>query len=119
MTQQKKKGKTVLVFYTTPNHCQFETWETCNLKMLQQLIGGYIECLPHEKGNYTAYANEEGVLKQLPSNTMAQGVLCRVGFLPMPYGYYGNVIVLGKNDRSLTKTQEAELNAAITQWQKE
>jgi hypothetical protein len=47
------------------------------LKMIQDAVGGYIELIPYfEKfrgENCVAYCNEEGKIRSMPMNTMAQG----------------------------------------------
>lgn len=81
------------------------------LKRLQALVGGHIEGLPHPQGYkapWTAYANEDGANENLPSNFLAWGVLHNLGFIDssiLPGAYFGNVVLLGKNEKALTAEQ--------------
>jgi hypothetical protein len=87
------------------------------LKQYQELVGGYLTLLPHEQGyksKWTGYANDEGLLMNLPSNTVAFSVLEKLGFLDstiIPGAYAGNVILLGKKEAGLTSEQVEEVKA--------
>jgi hypothetical protein len=79
-----------------------------DLKAKQKIVGGNIETLPHKDGwnsRFVAYANEEGMIKDLPSNVLAWGVLHYLGFIDsMKMGFYwGNVILLGRNEKALSE----------------
>ncbi len=95
------------------------------LEALQGYVGGHIETLPHPQGwdaPFVAYANEEGMITDLPSNYLAWGVLSYLGFnvRAMPTGFYfGNVVLLGKNQRALTENQFNQVNVALAKYLKE
>lgn len=87
------------------------------LKQLQGLVGGRIELLPHRDAwdaKWVGYANDEGVMDELPSNPVAFSVLQRLGFLNstlIPGAYAGNVIVLAKGSKALTEKQVTEIKS--------
>lgn len=122
------RGKRALVFYADDtqeetNYYRFETLPNSKLRTLQRIVGGNIELLPHREGitaRFMAYANEEGLLKDLPRNVLAGGVLLLVGFIlgPAPLGcaYAGNVVVFGKSEKGLTAQDEQMLQAAIDKY---
>ncbi len=95
------------------------------LKALQGHVGGHIELLPHKKGSsaqWTGYANEEGILENLPSNFVAWGTLQHLGFADsslIPGAYAGNIVLMGKNGKGLTEKQLAEVKAAYDAYKKE
>jgi len=95
------------------------------LKRLQELVHGNIEILPHRRGYeapWIAYANEEGMLQDLPSNFLAWGVLRHLGFLDSTGGlgfYFGNIVLMGKNKKALTSKQIEEVSAAQAKYLRE
>lgn len=94
------------------------------LDQLQTLVGGYIEALPHPKGHkaeFTAYANEEGMVRDLPSNFLAWGVLYELGFRdPLTLGfYYGNIVLLGRGDKPLTEAQMHYVEQILNKYLKD
>ncbi len=98
------------------------------LKQLQGLVGGNIELVPHNKEDaapWTAYANEEGMNLDLPSNFVAFGTLRHLGFnlrYLMQLGtwfFFGNIVLLGKNERGLTEKQLQDVETAYKKYLKE
>jgi hypothetical protein len=93
------------------------------LKRFQEIVGGNIETLPHKKGwnaPFTAYANEEGMIKDLPSNFLSWGVLRHLGFLVENIGFhFGNVVLIGHNERALTEKNKELVRAALLKYRKE
>lgn len=94
------------------------------LDTFQKYVEGNIEILPHKKGYeapFLAYANEEGMMENLPSNYLSWGVLRHLGFhcsLAIPF-HFGNVILMGHNERALTKDQQAQVDKAFHKYLKE
>ena len=89
------------------------------LDTLQSLVKGNIELLPHRKGwdaRFTAYANEEGMLSDLPSNYLSWGVLRHLGFEDSTQG---NVVLMGHNERALTVDAMALVDKALAAYKKE
>ena len=95
------------------------------LQAFQREVGGYITCLPHPKGSrapFTAYANEEGMLQNLPSNFLAWGVLRHLGFIDSTMGmgfYFGNVVLVGRNEQALTDKAKKQVREALAKYLKE
>lgn len=89
------------------------------LEELQQLVGGgYVTLVPHKKGmdaEWMAYANEEGMIKDMPQNDLAAHVLYQLGFLlcPPTYTYYGPIVIMKQGEKSLTKKQRAMLEETV------
>lgn len=82
------------------------------LPALQRQVGGYIEILSpasEAASEYTLYVNEEGMLQNLPKNTLgweiAKALDFHCGYSDAPY-LFGNVVILGKDERPLTKEQQ-------------
>ena len=92
---------------------------------LQELVKGNIELLPHRNGweaRFTAYANEEGMLDDLPSNFLAWGVLRHLGFEDSTAGlcfYFGNVVLMGRNERALSGADMKLIDAALAAYKEE
>ena len=90
------------------------------LEELQQLVGGgYVTLVPHKKGmeaEWMAYANEEGLIKDMPQNDLAAHVLYQLGFLlcPPTYTYYGPIVIMKKGEKSLTKKQQTFLEDTVS-----
>ena len=62
-----------------------------SLKSLQAAVGGYIEpIIQHRFPDVTVYANEEGLLKNLPPNTAAAIIF--------EYPLVGNVVMVSHTD---------------------
>jgi hypothetical protein len=78
--------------------------EKTMLKQLQALVGGHIESVPHHTGAFVAYANEDGMALELPTNADATRRLRELGFF-LPYDVLGTVVVLGCEEGSLTDAQ--------------
>src|SRR6202000_2849837 len=54
-----------------------------NAKWMQETVGGHFEMMPHrspENAEFDAYANEEGIPKNLRVNDLATGSLRNLGF---------------------------------------
>jgi hypothetical protein len=85
-------------------------------KEYQKLVGGHIETIPHPQGwdaPFTAYANEEGMLQDLPSNFLAWGVLRHLGFVVPSIGFYfGNVVLIGHNGKGVTAANKKLVHEA-------
>lgn len=81
----------------------------CNIEQYQNIVGGYVTIYPHSKGNdadVVAFVNDEALLLQLPTNYAAWGLMTEAFGYKIPYyGVWGTVIVLGRNERSLSKQQ--------------
>jgi hypothetical protein len=92
-------------------------------KEYQKLVGGYIETIPHAQGcnaPFTAYANEEGMINDLPSNFLAWGVLRHLGFhVPSLGFYFGNVILIGRNEKGVTAANKKLVHEALRKYLKE
>ena len=100
------------------------TKKTDKLKKFQAYVEGYIETLPHKNGYespFLAYANEDGMTNDLPSNYLSFGVLRHLGFvcpLAIPF-HFGNILLLGKNEKALTKRQQEQVEDALQKYYKE
>lgn len=130
----EKVEKTVLVFYATGtpndqdelNYHKFETFPNFDFETIQTIVGGPFQLLPHKRDDaqYVAYANEEGLAKQLRRNDLAGWALNRLGFLtenlPMGKAYAGNVVLMRNDEGSLTEEQisylEREINKTVADW---
>lgn len=94
------------------------------LDIFQKHVEGNIEIIPHKRGDeapFIAFANEEGMIQDLPSNYLSWGVLRHLGFicpLSMPF-HFGNVILMGKDETALTKIQQKQVEAALKKYLKE
>jgi len=81
------------------------------LEQAQAAVGGNVEILPTRPGlraPVTAFVNEEGALEFLPHNELAARVLrvFHVDTTTAPGGVvWGNVFVIGRNDRGLSRMQ--------------
>lgn len=91
------------------------------LKDLQDAVGGNIELYPHPEGMdapYVAYANEEGALLGLPDNDLATETLAKLGFMDFQEEWgrpvMGNVVILGKDEKSLSKKEHLLIAAVVT-----
>jgi hypothetical protein len=83
------------------------------LGVLQNKVGGFIEELAHKDGykaEWTAYVNEEGLLKRLPANPVASRVLRALGFIVRDT-IVGPVVLLGKDEGPLTEEQRRKVEA--------
>jgi hypothetical protein len=96
--------------------------ESTRLEEFQKHVGGRIESLPRKSAcKFIAYANEEGMLQNLPSNLLSWGVLRHLGFhspSSIPF-HFGNVILMGKDNKALTKAQQKQVEKAVEAYQKE
>jgi hypothetical protein len=83
--------------------------ERKELRILQELVGGFLELVPYE-GDACIFCNEEGKLQGLPKNRRAQHVVS-------PPGDYlvGNIVVLGPedDDGETTSLSEEEVDALL------
>ena len=98
------------------------------LEALQRHVGGNIEILPHKKANeahWVAYANEDGMGRNLPSNFVAWGVLRHLGFesryTVVPGAHLGNILLCvndpeGEDEKSLTDADVARVQKAYAKY---
>jgi len=86
--------------------------------LIHDTVGGFFELLPHKQGDaapFVAYANETGMLDNLTHNPLAWGVLQHLGFdhSVNNLGYYhGNVVLLGRDEQSLTSKDRKQVKDA-------
>lgn len=89
------------------------------LDVLQGLVCGRIESVSND--SYLGYVNEEGVLKNLKPNFQAGGVLMMLGFrldcAVIPGAIQGNLVLFGKNGRSLTSNEQQKIKNALDMYQ--
>ena len=70
-----------------------------SLQSLQAAVGGYIEpIIQHRFADVTVYANEEGLLKNLPPNTAATIIF--------EYPLVGNVVMVADTDQASDELEE-------------
>ena len=70
-----------------------------SLQSLQAAVGGYIEpIIQHRFADVTVYANEEGLLKNLPPNTAATIIF--------EYPLVGNVVMVADTDQASNELEE-------------
>lgn len=113
------RSKNVVVI--TPNGVEVKQISNDNLlEDLQDIVGGNIQLLPHPDGMaapYVAYANEEGLLLNLPPNELATRSIARLGFMDFKENWNrciaGNVVILGKDEKSLTSKQQSTIVSGI------
>lgn len=80
---------------------------------LQKLIGGYLEtCGDLTDSKFTAYCDEEGLVKGLPINELACSILPKIG-IPLHYPARGPVVVLTSADESLSDEQIALIKGLV------
>lgn len=84
----------------------------------KSLWGGSIELVPHskqDKAPFVAYVNEEGLINDLPQNVLGAMVLYELGFIlcPPTFCIYGPVVIMGKNERSLTDKDRKLLEETV------
>ena len=96
------------------------------LDALQALVGGNIEIVPHKKASgaqWVAYANEDGMGLDLPSNFVAWGTLLYLGFpgrgTVIPGAYFGNIVLCKAKSKSMTKEDFLALEGAYSKYVKE
>lgn len=68
------------------SHIEFD-----GLKDMQDVVGGYIECVSEPGDNFDIYVNEEGILQGLPLNVLASMISGR--------RLLGPVLVTGRVDK--------------------
>lgn len=70
----------VKILYVTPDYgVQVRTVDSEDLKVFQQLVGGFIEAIYSDR--FTAFINEEGRLEDLPANALASVLAARFGWM--------------------------------------
>ena len=97
--------------------------ESRGLADLQRLVGGNIQLFPHrldgddEGAPLVAYVNEEGLITDMPQNSLAALVLDKLGFiLSRPtWSVYGPVVFMGPGEKGLTDKQRRLLEETIKQ----
>lgn len=86
------------------------------LSQLQKLVDGSIEYVPkilHEDNKLIAFANEEGMNKELPGNYVGSNALVKLGFYAGDFcTLFGNLVVMKDGEKSLTKKQEELIRKA-------
>ena len=91
----------------------YEEVKINGLEDMQKAVQGRIEIFPHLKGcdaQVTAYVNEEGNLLGLNINPVATTLMTTCfGFNFGPYMIRGNVLLLGNDDKSLSKKQRKQI----------
>jgi hypothetical protein len=94
------------------------------LKSLNALVGGSITLIPHKKGHkggWVAYANDDGMTMNLPSNYLAFGVLHFLGFYGatiIPGAHFGNIVLCKCRGGNEVSMQEADLEAVAAAYEK-
>jgi len=70
------KGKGIIIFHDLHDQ-PFGIITDTSLKKLQEVVGGYVECIPHthEFPKMEALVNEEGLIHNLPPNILASRLL--------------------------------------------
>jgi hypothetical protein len=120
----KNKKKMLRVIIVSPQNIELKKISKKDMDMLENLQnavgGGNIELFPHPEGMdapYVAYANEEGLIKGLPNNELATKTLARLGFIDFQQEWgrpvAGNIVILGKGEKSLSKKQEIEIKKIV------
>ena len=97
MTTFKNQG---IVIHEDKSDKDISLTSDIKLATLQEAVGGYIEpVIQHRFPNVTVFANEEGLLKNLPPNTAATIIF--------EYPLVGNVVMVA-NDDEMAKEFEYE-----------
>ena len=104
----------ISVIVISPQSFECKRIDTASLlPFLQTIVGGTITIIPHEQGYdapYVAYANDEGLLLNLPPNGLATKTLAKLGFLDFQqeWGHpiFGSIVLLGQNETSLNPTDQ-------------
>jgi hypothetical protein len=91
------------------------------LAQLQELVGGgNIERVPTFKSTFVAYANENGIGLDLPSNYLAYGILLNLGFnvssALLPGAYFGPIVLAGPNGHALSDVAIALVDKAYDNY---
>ena len=88
MTTFKNQG---IVIHEDISDVGISLTKDISLESLQAAVGGYIEpIIQHRFPNVTVFANEEGLLKNLPPNTAATIIF--------EYPLVGNVVMVADDD---------------------
>ena len=97
MTTFKNQG---IVIHEDISDVGISLTKDISLESLQAAVGGYIEpIIQHRFADVTVYANEEGLMKNLPPNTAATIIF--------EYPLVGNVVMVADADE-MAKDLEAE-----------
>ena len=97
MTTFKNQG---IVIHEDISDVGISLTKDISLESLQAAVGGYIEpIIQHRFADVTVYANEEGLMKNLPPNTAATIIF--------DYPLVGNVVMVADADE-MAKDLEAE-----------
>lgn len=106
-------GAMVTALIIDPNDSSEVARIAPTLDALQAVVGGYIECVTMDDGQWHLYCNEEGKLDGLPINVSATAFAHHMGW-PRGDVLVGRVILLG-NGRD---GEEADLPASVLKaWQ--
>ena len=81
---------------------------------IRTAIGGSIALVPwigeDQQNPCDAYADDEGILKQLPTNYHAWTILSKLGFYVSTLGLWGNVLLIGTDPQT---DEEKSVSAAL------
>jgi len=103
-----------------PGGYEFTKVKVGNLRQLQTLVGGHITILPRSDERFCVYANEEGLMLNLPSNFTAGGMLTYLGqrteTLPLKYILLGTAVLLRDDERPFSKSDKECIRKAYTLW---
>lgn len=94
---------------------QIHRGERTMLEDMQKIVGGNITYFPHHQGYESplhAVGNDEGMLIPLPYNGVASATLEQLGFYQTDV--FGDIFIIGKDDKSLTTKQKTAITAAAT-----
>ena len=96
MTTFKNQG---IVIHEDISDVGISLTKDISLESLQAAVGGYIEpIIQHRFADVTVYANEEGLLKNLPPNTAATIIF--------EYPLVGNVVMVADTDQASNELEE-------------
>ena len=95
MTTFKNQG---IVIHEDISDVGISLTKDISLESLQAAVGGYIEpIVQHRFADVTVYANEEGLLKNLPPNTAATIIF--------EYPLVGNVVMVADTDEAIKELE--------------
>lgn len=128
--EMKDATKTIAIFHASKtanedgelNWVEFKQVCDVDCKTLQSIIGGLLTLLPNvkEHPNLIAYADDEGLMKDLSRNDLAGGSLYYLGFRGSEYlgcAYAGTVVVTNINEsKGLTDAQKNDIKIAIEKY---
>lgn len=104
----------VTVAFITPDKVEFRNIDLFSVK---ELVGGWFTTLPSRHNlPFDVYANEEGHLLNLAQNHLATRIVEGLGYnnYEAKFGtIVGNVVVLGKDEQSLTQEQKDKIKSLI------